>query len=59
MRDAIASSLALNASIAVAGYFRWINTALLANPFRTSLALLPMGHLSDTVTGLMKECEYQ
>jgi len=59
MRDAIANLLALNAYIAVAGYSRYINIALLANPFMTSLALLSMGHLFDTVTGLINECECQ
>jgi cytochrome P450 len=55
--NSIANSLALNAYIAVAGYFRWINIALLANPVMTWLSLLPMGHLFDTVTSVLAQRE--
>ncbi|RAR11890.1 cytochrome P450 [Stemphylium lycopersici] len=53
--NAISNSLALNAYIAVAGYFRWLNIALLANPVMTYMSLLPMGHLFDTVKTVLAE----
>ncbi|KAI8943409.1 hypothetical protein NX059_001421 [Plenodomus lindquistii] len=53
--NAIGNSLALNAYVAVAGYFRWINIALLANPVVTWLSIMPMGHLFDTVKGVMAD----
>ncbi|KAI4688330.1 hypothetical protein J4E81_007926, partial [Alternaria sp. BMP 2799] len=55
--NSISNSLALNAYIAVAGYFRWINIALLANPIMTWLSILPMGHLFDTVTFVLADRE--
>ncbi|KAI4931464.1 hypothetical protein J4E85_004057 [Alternaria conjuncta] len=55
--NSISNSLALNAYIAVAGYFRWINIALLANPIMTWLSILPMGHLFDTVTSVLADRE--
>jgi cytochrome P450 len=55
--NSIGNSLALNAYIAVAGYFRWINIALLANPIMTWLAILPMGHLFDTVKSVLADRE--
>jgi cytochrome P450 len=55
--NAIQNSLALSAYISVAGYFRWINIALLANPVMTWLALLPMGHLFDTIKTVLADRE--
>jgi len=55
--NSISNSLALNAYIAVAGYFRWVNIALLANPIMTWLSILPMGHLFDTVTSVLADRE--
>lgn len=55
--NAISNSLALNAYIAVAGYFRWINIALLANPVVTWLSIMPMGHLFDTTKAVLAERE--
>ncbi|RYN20880.1 hypothetical protein AA0112_g10469 [Alternaria arborescens] len=55
--NSIENSLALNAYVAVAGYFRWINIALLANPIMTWLSILPMGHLFDTVKAVLAERE--
>jgi len=55
--NSISNSLALNAYIAVAGYFRWLNIALLANPIMTWLSILPMGHLFDTVTSVLADRE--
>ncbi|KAK8071296.1 hypothetical protein PG997_011499 [Apiospora hydei] len=46
--NSISNSLALNAYIALAGYFRWLHVALLANPVVTWLSILPMGHLFNT-----------
>lgn len=55
--NAISNSLALNAYVAVAGYFRWINIALLANPLITWLSILPMGHLFNTTRSVLQERE--
>jgi cytochrome P450 len=55
--NAIQNSLALSAYISVAGYFRWINIALLANPVMTWLTFLPMGHLFDTVKDVLADRE--
>jgi cytochrome P450 len=55
--NAIQNSLALSAYISVAGYFRWINIVLLANPVMTWLVLLPMGHLFDTVKDVLADRE--
>ncbi|KAJ4245776.1 hypothetical protein NW762_013900 [Fusarium torreyae] len=55
--DAIGNSLALNAYVAVAGYFRWINIALLANPLVTWLAIMPMGHLFNTTASVLADRE--
>ncbi|KAH8666925.1 cytochrome P450 [Xylariales sp. PMI_506] len=52
--NAIANSLALNAYVAVAGYFRWVHIVLLANPIVTWLGLLPMGHLFNTAQAAVK-----
>lgn len=41
----------------MAGYFRWINIALLANPIITWLAILPMGHLFETTKKAVKDRE--
>jgi hypothetical protein len=46
--NAISNSLDLTAYLAVAGYFRWINIALLANPVVTWLYTMLLGHLFDT-----------
>jgi cytochrome P450 len=56
--NAIGNSLALNAYVAVAGYFRWINIALLANPVVTWLSIMPMGHLFDTTKAIMADREH-
>lgn len=53
--NAISNSLALNAYVAVAGYFRWANTLLLANPVMTWLAIMPMGHLFNTTMKAVNE----
>ena len=53
--NAISNSLALNAYVAVAGYFRWINIVLLANPLMTWLSILPMGHLFNTTRSVLGE----
>ncbi|KAF5024535.1 hypothetical protein F66182_3298 [Fusarium sp. NRRL 66182] len=53
--NAIENSLALNAYVAVAGYFRWINIALLANPLVTWLAIMPMGHLFNTTAAVLAD----
>lgn len=55
--NAIGNSLALNAYVAVAGYFRWLNIALLANPVMTWLSIMPMGHLFDTTKALVTDRE--
>ncbi|KAF2854932.1 hypothetical protein T440DRAFT_551230 [Plenodomus tracheiphilus IPT5] len=55
--NAIGNSLALNDYIAIAGYFRWINIALLANPLLTWLSIMSMGHLFDTVKAVMADRE--
>ncbi|KAF4461647.1 Pisatin demethylase [Fusarium albosuccineum] len=55
--NAIENSLALNAYIAVAGYFRWINIALLANPVVTWLSIMPMGHLFNTTAAVLADRE--
>ncbi|KAF2443446.1 cytochrome P450 [Karstenula rhodostoma CBS 690.94] len=54
---AIENSLALNAYVAVAGYFRWINIMLLANPVVTWLSIMPMGHLFDTTKAVLADRE--
>lgn len=43
--------------MAVAGYFRCINIALLANPLMTWLSVLPMGHFFETTRSALKERE--
>jgi hypothetical protein len=53
--NAISNSLALNAYVALAGYFRWINIALLANPLMTWLSILPTGHLFNTTKAVLQE----
>ncbi|KAK6839281.1 cytochrome P450 [Apiospora arundinis] len=53
--NSISNSLALNAYIAVAGYFRWLHVALLANPVVTWLSILPMGHLFNTTKKAVDE----
>lgn len=53
--SSISNSLALNAYVAVAGYFRWINIAFLANPVVTWLSIMPMGHLFDTTKAVLAE----
>ncbi|KAJ3546856.1 hypothetical protein NM208_g1799 [Fusarium decemcellulare] len=55
--NAIENSLALNAYVAVAGYFRWINIALLANPVVTWLSIMPMGHLFNTTKAVLADRE--
>lgn len=55
--NSIENSLALNAYIAVAGYFRWIHIALLANPVITWLSIMPMGHLFNTTNKVLAERE--
>lgn len=55
--DAIGNSLALNAYVAVAGYFRWINIGLLANPVVTWLSIMPMGHLFNTTKRVLADRE--
>ncbi|KAF4974568.1 hypothetical protein FZEAL_8540 [Fusarium zealandicum] len=55
--NTIENSVALNAYVAVAGYCRWIFVALLANPFVTWLAILPMGHLFNTTKSVLAERE--
>ncbi|KAF1810375.1 cytochrome P450 [Eremomyces bilateralis CBS 781.70] len=55
--NAIGNSLALNAYVAVAGYFRWINIALLANPLVTWLSIMPMGHLFDLTKAVLTDRE--
>lgn len=55
--NAIGSSLALYAYIAVAGFFRWIYVAMLANPVMTWLSILPMGHHFDTMKAALAERE--
>ncbi|CEI63369.1 hypothetical protein FVEN_g102 [Fusarium venenatum] len=55
--DALRNSLALNAYVAVAGYFRWINIALLANPLVTWMAIMPMGHLFNTTASVLANRE--
>lgn len=55
--NSIRNSLALNAYVAVAGYFRWINIALLANPVMTWLSIMPMGHLFDTTKAVLIDRE--
>lgn len=53
--NAISNSLALNAYVAVAGYFRWVSIALLANPAVTWLSIMPMSHLFDTTKAVLVE----
>jgi cytochrome P450 len=55
--NAISYSLALNVYVAVAGYFRWINIALLANPLMTSLSFPRMGHLFNMTKSLLEQRE--
>ena len=55
INNAISNSLALNAYVAVAGYFRWLNVALLANPVVTWLSIMPMGHLFDTTAAVLAD----
>ncbi|CAO2654611.1 Nn.00g113440.m01.CDS01 [Neocucurbitaria sp. VM-36] len=55
--NTIENSVGLNAYVAVAGYFRWINIALLANPVVTWLSIMPMGHLFDTTKAVMADRE--
>jgi hypothetical protein len=55
--NAIKNSLALNAYVVVAGYSRWINIALLANPIVTWLSIMPMGHLFDTTQAVLANRE--
>lgn len=55
--NAIKNSLALNGYVAVAGYFRWINIASLANPLMTWLSIMPMGHLFNTTRSVLQERE--
>lgn len=55
--NAINNSLTLNAYVAVAGYFCWINIALLAHPVITWPSIMPMGHLFDTTKAVLAERE--
>ncbi|CAF3598247.1 hypothetical protein HG531_012106 [Fusarium graminearum] len=54
---AIRNSLALNAYVAVAGYFRWINVLLVANPLVTWMGIMPMGHLFNTTAAVLANRE--
>jgi hypothetical protein len=56
--NVISNSLALNAYVAVAGYFRWINIALLANPVVTWLNTMLLGHLFDTTDFVLAAREW-
>lgn len=54
---AIRNSLALNAYVAVAGYFRWINVLLVANSLVTWMGIMPMGHLFNTTAAVLANRE--
>jgi hypothetical protein len=46
--NAVRNSTMLIASVTIAGFFEWINVALLANPIMTWLSIMPMGHIFET-----------
>ncbi|KAK6063956.1 hypothetical protein SCUP515_12050 [Seiridium cupressi] len=57
IENAIKSSKALSGYVSVAGFYGWIHSALLANPFITWLGVLPMGHLGNTTQKALRDRE--
>ncbi|KAI0123571.1 benzoate 4-monooxygenase cytochrome P450 [Xylariales sp. AK1849] len=53
--DTIWNSLAHNAYVAVMGFYGWVHTVLVGNPFVTWLGILPYGHIVDTAMAAVKE----
>ncbi|KAH8655408.1 cytochrome P450, partial [Xylariales sp. PMI_506] len=53
--NSVANGGALNAYVAIMGFFRWVHVGFLGNPFMTALKVLPMGHLFDTSVQAVEE----